>query len=597
MSKINTKIIKKKKLHTADNLEKQISGSFRCTKYRSASVPLLYRLVYSSKTSFITVFVLLLSFVFQGASLTYADEIIETTIANEEPTSNVSEITLESEIIVEESIADIVETSISTNDSNIDQINIDNFVAEDEITTEDLLIGDSLVEYQQGSVPDTSPPLDDPPIISEDISVIEIDDESLPNNDVLSVIDSEDNSTTTPTSTIAVEGGGEDSAGSGVDDEPLLETGSSSESLPEENATTTPEIDLAYSSSTDTASTSEPLEEAVTVTNSDTEFTFNRDECTTLASGSFYCLKAEADLLEDALFSAPDIDGDLEIYLVRDGVRSQVTSNLVDDAAPFFDQNSDTIVWHRLIDDRYQIISYDISSGEESQLTNGEANSMEPTRQGKYTVWQNWSNNNWNVVLFDGKEQRTITESSAHDIAPYVHGSLVVWNRYSSGQDKTIEMYDMISETYVTVDDPEGLSVTNPRMVFVYDSLHPNGDVVTKGYDMISRKFIQLDTLPRQLPDEIPESESTGETRALIQSKPTVKSDEAVQNNTATSSGPTPPNLPSATSTDPLTLDLTATSTLSKDSVTSPVLEIPVMAEYELIIPPLELPPVETVQE
>lgn len=590
MSKINTKIKKKRKLNTADNLEKEISGSFRCNKDRQASVPLLYRLVYSSRASFFMVFILLLSFVLQGASLTYADEIVESPLVALDDTAHSADISQEAEdeTLDEESNADIVDAVINTENSetvSIPEIDV-------ESTTDNLSTGDSLVEQEADVVPDNSPPPDDPPIVGEETSPTENEtgDESLPSNDDLPVIDTEPISTTTSTSTAISDGETSDDEAGGVVEEETTEVDDVVAGDDNSDVATTTESNPVAST---TASSTEVLEEAITVTNSDTEFTFNRGECTTLASGSFYCLKANTELLEDALFSAPDIDGDLEIYLVREGVQSQVTSNLVDDAAPFFDQNSDTIVWHRLINDRYQIISYDISSGVESQLTSGENNSMEPTRQGKYTVWQNWSNNNWNVVLFDGKETRTITESSAHDIAPYVHGSLVVWNRYSSGHEKTIEMYDMISETYVTVDDPEGLSVTNPRMVFVYDSLHPNGDVVTKGYDMISRKFIQLDTLPKQLPDEIPQSESTGETRALIQSKPSVKSDETVQNN-ATSSGATPPTLTPATTTDPLTLDLTVATT--SEVYIAPVLDVPVMAEYELIIPPLSLP-TETVQE
>lgn len=587
MSKINTKIKKKRKLNTADNLEKEISGVFKCRNNRENSVPLLYRLVYSSRISFITVFILLLSFVFQGASLTYAEELVESAVATEELDTTTAEVVPEALVSLEEINKDTGDTEVNIFESQIEET-VD-MIPDSDGDNQD---GNSLnlnnpINLEAGITPDSSPPFDEPPITTDETSILETENESLPNNDDLPVIDVEQVSTTTSSSTNS-------------DDDPFNENEDTADEEPIIVLTLDPAGEFASSTELDpivlgstTASTTEVLEEAVTITNSDTEFTFNRGECTTLASGSFYCLKADAELLEDALFSAPDIDGDLEIYLVREGVQSQVTSNLVDDAAPFFDQNSDTIVWHRLIDDRYQIISYDISSGVESQLTFGENNSMEPTRQGKYTVWQNWSNNNWNVVLFDGKEQKVITESSAHDIAPYVHGSLVVWNRYTSGQDKTIEMYDMISETYVTVDDPEGLSVTNPRMVFVYDSLHPNGDVVTKGYDMISRKFIQLDTLPKQLPDEIPQSESTGETRALIQSKPSVKSDETVQNN-ATSSGATPPTLTPATTTDPLTLDLTVAT--SSEVYVAPVLDVPVMAEYELIIPPLSLP-TETVQE
>ncbi len=345
---------------------------------------------------------------------------------------------------------------------------------------------------------------------------------------------------------------------------------------------------LASSTPTDVVSTSSApfgpaLDVPVSVNFSDSGFTFSKDECTELASGSFYCLEPRENVLEDALFAAPDMDGDLEIFLVRNGAQTQVTDNFVDDAAPFFDQNSETIVWHRLIDDRYQIISYDLASGEEVQLTKSGGNNMEPIRQGRYTVWQRWVNNNWEIILHDGTKEVQVSHASAHDIAPYIHGSLIVWNRYGATGEKTIEMYDIASETYVTVDDPEGMSVTNPRMVLVYDQMHPNGDIVTKGYDMIARRFIQLDTLPRELPDEIPASEPTSETRALIQSKPTVKSDEVVQGEPTTGGEPPLPDLP-ATSTDPLTLDMSqATATPLIDTPS------PELSSFDLVILPLDI--------
>ena len=329
------------------------------------------------------------------------------------------------------------------------------------------------------------------------------------------------------------------------------------------------------------------FESAVNITESDSEFSFNRNECTQLATGSFYCHQPQENVLDDALFAAPDEDGDLEIFLVRGGVQTKVTNNEMDDASPYFDQNTDTLVWHRLIEDRYQIMELDIDSGEEQQLTRTSDNNMEPTRQGKYTVWQRWVDGGWNIILSDGVSEKQLTKTISHNIAPYVHGSLVVWNRYSTTNDKTIEMYDIDSETYVSVDDPDGMSVSNPRMVFVYDSLHPNGDIVTKGYDILARKFIDLDTLPRDLPEELPSSDSTGETRALIQSKPSLKSDAEESLEGIGSSTPTiiPP---SASSTQVLTLDLTqvepllptvgntiqASSTLA-DLVIEPYFEVP----------------------
>ncbi len=275
----------------------------------------------------------------------------------------------------------------------------------------------------------------------------------------------------------------------------------------------------------ESASSSEVLGDTVVVVESDSAFSFSRDECTALASGSFYCAKPGERGLEDDLFAAPDIDGDMEIFFTKDGKQSQVTNNQVDDAAPFYDKNSDTIVWHRLLNDRYQIVSYDVESGKEVLLTDTASNNMEPNRQGKYTVWQRWTDGGWNIILHDGKTEKQITKTTSHNVAPYIHGTLVVWNQYDQVNEKTIEMYDITTETFVTIEDPEGLSVANPRMVFVYDSLSPNGDIVTKGYDVFAKKFIDLDTLPRDLPEEIPNSDTTGETRALIQNKASGKSE------------------------------------------------------------------------
>ncbi|KXK00195.1 MAG: hypothetical protein UZ19_OD1000110 [Parcubacteria bacterium OLB19] len=267
----------------------------------------------------------------------------------------------------------------------------------------------------------------------------------------------------------------------------------------------------------------------------------------------------------------------------------------MDDASPYFDNISNTIVWQRLIDDRFQIISYDLESGEESQLTDGSVNNMQPTRQGKYTVWQSWLNNSWNIILYDGIVQKEITNDDNHNLAPHIQGSLVIWNRTNTNGDKTIEMYNIDSGSYVTVNDPDGLTVDNPRMVLVYDSLHPNGDIVTKGYDIFTGEFIQLDTLPKPLPD-IPDSETTTEVKALVQSKPEVKTiieadlpdDDFIDNDNED-----PLTLNLATSTEEsvitesyteldMTLDLSQ-STSTDVEVNDSHIDIP-----DLIIPPYE---------
>lgn len=503
------------------------------------SKPSLYQFVYSSTFSFFCTSLLISSFLLQGVVTVYADD------------------SLAPDSVVGTDISsprdEVVDVPMTEDDSSL----IETLAKESPIETAVVSAGSIL----NSDLTNTT---------STDLLVAgESDDEVIPESDTETTsspfgeVDNGDDTQTSDSGGIdttiidANDSEGSNAASENVTDESGVAT-STDGSLPESDEVSSEVSDPEVSSQ---AATSSPSDAPVHINYDDNEFKFNKQECTELASGSFYCLKPHETGLEDALFAAPDVDGDLEIFLIRDGVQVQITNNTVDDASPFYDQNSNSLVWHKLIDDRYQIISYDLDDRKERQLTTGSTNNMEPVRQGKYTVWQRWIGTSWDVVLHDGTKEEILTESSAHDIAPYIHGSLVVWNRYNSSQEKTIEMYDIKSATYVSVNDPEGLSVSNPRMVFVYDSLHPNGDIVTKGFDMITKEFISLDTLPRSLPEELPPIDSTGETRALIQSKPTMKSEVEELSSTGTS---TPGIVPSIDPTDPLTLDLAfATSTFA----------------------------------
>jgi hypothetical protein len=438
---------------------------------------LLYRLVYSSVFSYVASIFLLLSFTFQGIDFAYADEIIsETNVEQSEVMS------IENNSAVDEFENENYEESLDLSNDNLDQIN-----STEDVTGQDL---ENLETEEQNN--------DGDEILSEDVSVQE---------DVNDVDLDQINSTEDVT-------------------EQDLDNFETEEQNIDENEILS-EADLVASTT-----------ETISIVQSDSAFSFTKNECTQLANGSFYCIKPQENVLKDALFAAPDEQGDLEIYFVKDGNQMQVTDNAEEDASPFYDQNTNTIVWHRLIEDRYQIILYDIEAGIEKVITNTNSNNMEPNKQGDFIVWQRWVDGTWNIILFDNGKENQITTGSGNNVAPYIHGSLVVWNRHSADGIKTIEIYNIDSRTYVTVDDPDGLTVSNPRMVFVYDSLAPNGDIVTKGYDLLAKKFIELDSLPKELPDEIPSSDSTGETRALIQSKPTSKSElEEIINSTSTITG------------------------------------------------------------
>ena len=267
-------------------------------------------------------------------------------------------------------------------------------------------------------------------------------------------------------------------------------------------------------SSTPAETPSEPT--LVSNVQTDNMFAFNKNECTEVQDGSFYCQKISYDTLaENDLFAAPDATGDMEIYVIQNGEQMKITDNAVDDASPYYDTRSKTIVWHRLVADRYQIISYDIETGTEKQITDTSVNNMEPTRNGSYTVWQRWVQNNWEIILLDDGVETQITDSIEHDIAPHIRGDLIIWNVRSSDGTQSLMTYDIGSEVFNEIKDTDGVSVANPRMLVMYEAQYQNGDTVMKGFDLVTGEVIPIERIPRELPADIPSPETTGEVRAL----------------------------------------------------------------------------------
>jgi len=312
------------------------------------------------------------------------------------------------------------------------------------------------------------------------------------------------------------------------------------------------------------------------------EYSFNKSECTIVEDGSYYCQKADLNpQAEDGLFAASDSDGDLELFLRRDGIEQQITDNVYDDASPYYDSLSETIVWHRLVNDRYQIVSYDISSAEEQVITDTNVNNMQPTRSEDSIVWQRWVGDNWEIILWQDGEELQLTDSQEHDIAPHVRGDLVIWNVRSGDGVESLMTYDINSRLYNEIIDSEGVAVANPRMVVMYESVFENGDVITKGFDLVTGEVIPLQQTPAELPEELPEPDSTGETRALVApNQPKPAEDEVEDLSDQPEFGDDPESTTSttssavriATTTSDLTLDLTpaaatSTSTTSLESV------------------------------
>ncbi len=329
----------------------------------------------------------------------------------------------------------------------------------------------------------------------------------------------------------------------------------SEENISEENdkegVATTTEV---QASSTDVVTVVQP-EVSVGGMNDENRFQFGVSDCVAVEDGFFYCTKNKPLEMgaEDRFYAAQDADGDFEIFISKGGVDTQITHNLYDDNAPFYDGESETLVWHALIDDRYQIIKYDLKDNKMTQLTNGPENSMEPVVSGSRIVWQSWALNNWEIILDDAGARTQLTQNEFYDIDPHVRGDLVSWQT-REGDKWHVEVYDILTKKVEVMEAGEGASVENPRFVLMYDSKKENGDVETVGYDLKNKKIIPLRSVPSSVPENIPEPEHSKETRAIVQSAPNLKEETTTDDVGATTTPAIDPPEPSASST-------TATST------------------------------------
>lgn len=326
----------------------------------------------------------------------------------------------------------------------------------------------------------------------------------------------------------------------------------------------------------------------------DNYYQFSKDNCVRVADGSFYCDDAPAQTpLVDSFYVALDADGDREIFAVRKGETFQITHNTRDDAAPYYDSVSNSLVWHTLINGRYQIMSYSFDDEEEVQLTTGSVNSMEPSRYGAYTAWQEWGDDGWEVILFDGKTTTQITSNSYPDIAPMVEAEYVIWKRMYENEQVAI-LYNINGGTELEVRDSSiDTAFKNARFMLVYEGVTPTGETIITGVDTRSGKIVPIGLVPVEIPEEMPTSEPTPEVRALIQPKPsTVENDELEQVDgeedlTATTSvGVTEPVVASTTD---MTLVIPAASTTESGPVEDSVEAVEPEPEYE--IPDLVIPP------
>lgn len=304
-------------------------------------------------------------------------------------------------------------------------------------------------------------------------------------------------------------------------------------------------------------------------------YQFNKNACVEMGDGTYHCSSKTSEAADSAsvVYSEQGSSGNLEIFLKTSrGKVKQLTDNEFDDSSPNYDPESMRVVWHRLIDGRYQIIVYDVMEGEETQLTFSKTNNMEPKVSESGIVWQAWDGNDWEIMLFDGSYTDQLTDNDAQDVSPVIQDGYVLWSVLGD-EEQQARVYSLETKETTSIVGYEGGAIENPRFVLVYDTKFENGDVVTQGFDPTTGMSAPITSKPAPAPVNIPAPDPIGEIVALINGKSSSKSDGDL--------GDTPDDGGNASSTppDPLSLDLGApVSPVS----TSTDFEL---TEYDLVLP------------
>lgn len=356
------------------------------------------------------------------------------------------------------------------------------------------------------------------------------------------------------------------------------------------------EEELNESTATTTASSSDAVQIVYItneMTNDENRHTFGVNQCVSVGNGSYYCHEAtssRATIGENAVYAAPDAEGDHEIYLRLNGEVEQITYNNYDDRAPYYDAPAEQIVFHRLLEGRYQVFQYDLGLETETQLTDTRENSMEPTQADGVTVWQEWVEDNWEIAALIDGEIKLLSENMHNDVAPSVRDDYIMWHTMDTAGNKQLSVYEIKTGQTTLVSDPEGGQVSNPRFVLVYDTTFDNGDTVTKTYDPETGAVTPVGSNPAPLP-KLPDPEPGGETSALIGTKTNPRGEVRGENNEI-STGTTTSNNTVSSSTDPaVTATSSATTTETSaiadlDLNASSSSEVLPLTDFDLIVEP-----------
>lgn len=279
----------------------------------------------------------------------------------------------------------------------------------------------------------------------------------------------------------------------------------------------------------------------VALATNDSQVVFETKDCVSLSDGEYYCVRKDqtaevSPSPKTATVSAEarkDAEGDLEIYVTDGNGTKQITNNSIDDDSPKYDETAKYLVWHALVDDRYQIFFHDISRSETFQITNESYNNTNADVSLRTIVWQAWADDNWEIfaaTYAPGAVEpfvvERVTRTSDPDMFPKIHGRLLTWQSRSGDQWLSLG-FNLDTKELLHLGEGTNGDVTSSRLVFLVERRDENGNIVRVGYDIETGETLPLGGAPENTPQPIPENPTQEQTGVIPENTVTAKTPRA----------------------------------------------------------------------
>jgi beta propeller repeat protein len=154
----------------------------------------------------------------------------------------------------------------------------------------------------------------------------------------------------------------------------------------------------------------------------------------------------------------------LKCQVTRYFTTTQITFNGIEDAGPSID--GDWIVWRARIDDSYEIVLQQISTGITNQITNNSAFDSDVHINDGNVVWRGDQDGDSDIYLYkiDTNTTTKISNNSTEDITPKVDGDYITWIGTEDGGDYDVYLYKISTgiTTQVTLnnDNERGIQIS-----------------------------------------------------------------------------------------------------------------------------------------